>query len=66
MPIIDDEEREDRSEEDIVSLQKIAGPDMATMIAQEGLPGLTARRLQTHRTHVLLNRRLSVPDAELE
>ncbi len=53
-----DEEGEQRSEEDVGDLEKVAGPDVFGMVLQEGCPGLTMRTRWTYLPDVPLNRPL--------
>ena len=60
---VDDEEREERTEPDVVGLQEVAGPHR--MVAQEGVPPLAARRSRwSDRADVLLDCPLGDVDAE--
>jgi len=62
---VDDEEREERTEPDVVGLQEVAGPHR--MVAQEGVPPLAARRSRwSDRADVLLDCPLGDVDAELQ
>ena len=60
-----DEEREDWSKPDVVSLQEIAGPNR--MVSQEGAPILPAREFRwSGLGHVTLDRALRDSDAEFQ
>ena len=62
---VDDEERKDRPEPDVVGLQEIAGSHR--VVVQESVPALPARRRRTTTiTHVPLHRPLRDADSELE
>jgi hypothetical protein len=62
---VDDEERKDRPEPDVVGLQKIAG--LHCVIVQERVPALPARRRQIPTiTHVSLHRAFRDVDSALE
>jgi hypothetical protein len=62
---IDDEERKDRPEADVVGLQEIAGPHR--VIAQERVPVLPARRQRPMAcSHVPLDRAFRDVNPELE
>ena len=67
-PMLHDEESEDRSEECVHRLYKVAGPDLASVVGKEGLPVL--RRLfpsaYAYSAHVPLNRALADLDTELQ
>ena len=65
--VFDDDESEDLTEERVVGLHKVTGPDFVRVILQECRPGLAAGRgaLARH-THVLLDRPLGHGNAQLE
>jgi len=63
---LDDEEREDRPEEDVVGLQQVAGPDLRGVVAQERRPAPAPRLGATGKAHVLLDGALAHPDAQLQ
>jgi len=52
----DNEKGEKRTEEKVGDREKIAGPDLLSMIAQEDPPVLTPWSSRTHLPHVLLDR----------
>jgi len=61
-----DEEGKDGAEEDIVSLQEIARPDLLTVIVQERRPPLAGRSWATCTAHIILHRALADMDREFE
>ncbi len=65
-PQLDDEEREERPEPDVIGLKEVARPDLVHVIAQEGRPTLARRRARSRRPHVLLHRAFGDPDSELQ
>ncbi len=54
--LFNDEERKERTEEEIRHLQKITGPDLCRMVAQEGFPFLSTNSSWASKFHILLNR----------
>ena len=52
--LCNDEERKERTEEKIRHLQKITGPDLCRMVAQEGFPFLSTNSSWASLFHVLL------------
>jgi len=52
---LDEEEREERSKEEIAHLQEIAGPDICCVIVQKGSPPLSSRLQEANVPHVFLN-----------
>jgi hypothetical protein len=56
---IDDEEREDRPEPDVVELQKVACPDLTTVIFEKGGPGLSCAIRSPDPANVILDRPLA-------
>jgi hypothetical protein len=64
--MLNDNENKERSEEEVVGLDKVAGPDMGNMVLQECRPGLTGRRRIVTPIHVLLNGSFADADAQLE
>ncbi len=65
--VLDDDEGEDLTEEGIVGLHEITGPDFVRMVVEERRPVLPAARgAFAGFAHVLLNRPLRDGEAELE
>ena len=62
----DDEEREERSKEEIVHLQEIASPDICRVIVQESAPLLYSGLRDTNMLHVLLNGPLAYVNVQFE
>ena len=62
----DHEEGEKRTEEEVSDWEKVAGPDLCGMIAQENPPVLTPRSSRTHLPHVLLDRSFADMQSQLE
>ncbi len=68
-PQLNNEVHEDRAEQQVVGLHKIAGPSFADMVADKGRPGLPLPdwwQSPTCTSHVLLDRSLVNLDPELE
>jgi hypothetical protein len=63
---LDEEERKKRTEEEIGHLQKITGPYLWRMIAQERFPGLSTRSFSANVPHILLNCPFTHPNTQLE
>ncbi len=61
-----DDEHEQRSEEEVIGLEKVARPYLAGMASQKGRPGLLGRTRVTHFIDVLLNRALANSQSELQ
>jgi hypothetical protein len=62
---VDDEEREQGTEPDVVDLEEVASPD--GVVSKERQPPLTAMRpRRTRRAHVLLDRALRDADIEFQ
>jgi len=64
--VLHDEEREQRAEAQVGHLDKVAGPDIGGVVAQEGGPRLTAPTWRSYPTHIFLDRPLAERDAQLE
>jgi hypothetical protein len=62
----DDEEGKKRTEEEIRDLQKITGPHLCRMIAQECLPTLATGSFWAILLHILLNGSFTHPNIQLE
>ena len=60
------EEGEEGTEEEVATLQEVAGPDLVAVVANEGRPGLPRRSGLPDPPQVLLDRALGDADAELE
>ncbi len=52
----DDEEGKERAKEEVGDWQKVIGPNLLRMSAQEGCPGLTMWSSRAHLLHILLDR----------
>jgi hypothetical protein len=61
-----DEEGEERTEEHVMDLQEVAGPDAAGVILEEGWPGLAARSRWPCGAHIPLNCTFRDLDAKLQ
>ena len=61
-----DEEREDRSESEVIQLQEVASPDLILMILKKGLPCLPATTIWPDAPNVLLDRSFADSEPELE
>ena len=64
--MLNDNEYKERSEEKVVDLDEVAGPDMWSMVLQECRPGLTGWRRIVTPVHILLNGSFADADAQLE
>ena len=53
---LDDEEGKERAKEEVGDWQKVTGPNLLRMSAQEGGPGLTMWSSRAHLSHILLDR----------
>jgi hypothetical protein len=62
----DDEDGKERPEKQIGDWEKITGPDLLRMSAQEGCPGLPRWSSRAHLFHVCLDRAFTDMDTELE
>ncbi len=62
---LDDEERDDGCEPDVVELKEVAGPGIGAVVRDERCPVLPSRT-GSGRRHVLLVRSLAGADSELE
>jgi hypothetical protein len=60
---LDNDEHEHCAKEDIVGLKKVAGPNLAGVVAQERGPVLARRISPSHLLNVLLNWALSIGEA---
>jgi hypothetical protein len=65
-PELDQEEREDRPEQEVVGLEEVTSPDRFGVGAEEGRPALAWRSWLANLAHVLLNRALGNSDPEFE
>ncbi len=65
-PEFDEEEREERSKEEISHLQEVTGPDIFGVVAQERRPILPSWSWCAHGSHVLLNGPLAHMHAEFQ
>src|SRR5687767_11566722 len=63
---VGDEECEQRAEQGIMELQKIAGPDLPGVVPEEGSPALSTRSLWANLTDVAPNRPLGHLDVEFQ
>jgi hypothetical protein len=63
---LDDEEREQGSEEQVGELQEVARPDLAAVRAQEARPRLAGRARRPDAAEVALDGALADRDAEFE
>jgi hypothetical protein len=63
---VDNEERVDLAEQEVVGLDEVAGPHPFGVVLHEGRPALAAAALPANAAHVLLDRPLADPDPELE
>ena len=61
-----DEEREDRSENEVIQLQEVASPDLILMILKEGLPCLSATTIWPDAPNVPLDRSFADSEPERE
>ena len=64
--MLNDNEYKERPEEEVVDLDKVARPDMWSMVLQECRPGLTGWRRNVTPVHILLNGSFADADAQLE
>jgi hypothetical protein len=62
---LDDEEREERLEEQVMDLEEVAGPDLLGMVPEEGGSGLAARTVRMRLTHISFDGPLRDLDIEL-
>ncbi len=63
---VDDEESKKRTEEKVRDLEKIAGPNLCSMIVQESSPVLSTRSFEANWLHILLNGPFTYPNIQLE
>jgi hypothetical protein len=63
---VDDEERVDLAEQEVVGLDEVAGPHPFGVVLHEGRPALATAALAANPAHVLLDRSLADLDPELE
>ncbi len=68
---LNDEEDEQRTEEQVINLEEVTGPNLSSMVVQECAPGLSGWfgccwRWRTSLAHVLLNGALGYADRQLE
>ena len=63
---LDDDEQEYASEEDVIGLKEITGPDLPGMVAEEGCPGRHWGTGPTYLLDVLLDGALADSQSELE
>ena len=62
----DEEKGKKRTEEEIRDLQKITGPHLCSMIAQEGFPALSTGSFWANVLHILLDGPFTHPNIQLE
>ena len=62
----DDEESEKRTEEEVSDWEKVAGPDLFGMVAQEDLPILATWSSRTYLSHIFLDCAFADVKAQLE
>src|SRR5712692_194996 len=63
---VDDEESKKRTEEKVRDLEKIAGPNLCSMIVQESGPALSTRSFEANWLHIHLNGPFTHPNIQLE
>ena len=64
--MLNDDEYEEPTEEDVIDLCEITGPDVRSMVVQKGPPVLACWRRPIISLHILLDSALTDLDAELE
>jgi len=64
--MLDDEEGEQGPEGEVGALEKVAGPDAFSLVAEEGRPGLPARSWSTSTPQILLDSPFGHPHTQLQ